>query len=81
MELSYGWTSCLAQGLPAHKDQRARPALKGQQVPRAPQGLRALQALRVPQVLKAQRAKMLTLLNSTLNLKSISCLPPRLLAF
>ena len=63
MELSYGWTSYLAQDprdQPAQtelKALRARPVLKGQQVRPAPQGLRALQALRVPQVLRAQQAK------------------------
>ena len=81
MELSYGWTSYLAQDprdQPAQtelKALRARPVLKGQQVPRAPQARRA------PQALKAQPVKMLTRLNSTLNHRSTSCLPPRLLEF
>ena len=60
MELSYGWTSCLAQGLQGQPAQtelkalRARPVLKGQQVPRAPQARRAPQALQVPRAHRVQ---------------------------
>ena len=80
MELSYGWTSSLAQDLqdqPAQtvlKALRARPVLKGQQVLRAPQARRA------PQALKAQPVQMRTRLSSIPNPKSTFYLPPRLLA-
>ena len=65
MELSYGWTSCLAQGLRAQtelKDQRARPAAKA---PRAPRALRA------PQAHKAQPVKMPIRHSSIPNYKQI----------
>ena len=72
MELSYGWTSYLAQDprdQPAQtelKALRARPVLKGQQVPRAPQARRA------PQALKAQPVKMPIRLSSIPKYKQIS---------
>ena len=48
MELSYGWTSSLAQGLRALRDPR---------VLKAPRALRALQDHRAHKVLRGQQAK------------------------
>ena len=79
MELSYGWTSCLAPGLQGQPAQtelralRARPVLKGQQAPRA------LQDHRAPRALRGQQERMLIPLNSIRDLRSTLCLPPHLL--
>ena len=69
MELSYGWTSYLAQDLQDPRALKALTVLRVLPALRELQGPKAPQARRAPQVLKAQPVQMRTRLSSIPNPK------------
>ena len=80
MELSYGWTSYLAQGLQDPRAHKALTVLKGLRARPVPQALRVSQDLRALQDLRATLV-WLTPATSTIRLRLISSSLPRLQAF